>query len=141
MTDEQADIVLTEDECWEFLAGERLGRVAVETGHGPHIFPVNHLVHERTINFRTAPGTKVSDVVTHPQVAFEVDGRTGGAYWSVVVEGTSSVRTADDPSLGGTLQGLVSQYPPPKQLVVTIVPDRISGRRFEPDHPASLWNV
>lgn len=131
--------VIPEDECWELLRSERIGRFAVDTGRGPRIFPVNHTVHERLLYFRTGRGQKVAEGWAHPRAAFEVDGRDGQRFWSVVLEGTITILGDDDPALGTILDGLVSLHPSPKHLVIRFAPELVSGRRFVPPHPAGLW--
>jgi nitroimidazol reductase NimA-like FMN-containing flavoprotein (pyridoxamine 5'-phosphate oxidase superfamily) len=80
---------LSKSECFELLARQQLGRVAVVDDRGPIVFPVNFVLDRHTVVFRTAEGTKLDAASTGPRVAFEVDGtdapaRTG---WSVVVRG------------------------------------------------------
>lgn len=139
MSEEPRIDILADEECWRLLATERIGRLAIESGHGPQIFPVNHLVRGHVVSFRSGPGEKTMQTFSHPQVAFEADGRAGDDFWSVVIEGRVEVREADDPALRGALDGLVSFHPTPKPYVVDIIPQLISGRRFQPRHPASLW--
>lgn len=81
---------LSEQRCWELLALETIGRLAVTIAGEPDIFPVNYQVDGNTIVIQTAPGTKLAAAIDHA-VAFEVDvhddaERTG---WSVVVRGRS----------------------------------------------------
>jgi nitroimidazol reductase NimA-like FMN-containing flavoprotein (pyridoxamine 5'-phosphate oxidase superfamily) len=139
MPDEDPVRILTEEDCWRLLATVRIGMFAIESGHGPQLFPVNHLVRDRVVSFRSGPGEKTMETFSHPRVAFEADGREGDDFWSVVIEGHVEVRDGDDPSLRGALDALVSLHPTPKPYVVDIIPERISGRRFQPRHPASLW--
>ena len=91
MTTDQAEPTeeLTEDKCWDLLAKARTGRIAVAIGEHPDIFPINHVVDDRTIVFRTDPGTKLAAAVLGPGVAYEVDhidddlggGQTDGVAW------------------------------------------------------------
>ena len=47
---------LTEDECLAMLQRTKYGRVAVVNDQGrPEIFPVNFVLHDRTVAFATAP--------------------------------------------------------------------------------------
>ena len=80
--------VIEEAECLELLASSAVGRIAVVLDGRPLIFPVNYLLHHRTVAFRTDPGTKL-EAATLGRVAFEVDG-TDSLYhtgWSVLVQG------------------------------------------------------
>ncbi|MGN6326029.1 pyridoxamine 5'-phosphate oxidase family protein [Pseudolysinimonas sp.] len=133
--------VISEEECWRRLAGERIGRFAVESGGGPRIFPVNHLVLDGAVVFRSGPGLKMLAGSAHPRAAFEVDGRDQDEFWSVVVDGDVTILGADDPSLLGRLDDLVALHPSPKHMVIRLRPRSISGRRFLPPQPGSLWNA
>lgn len=139
MPDEPQISILTAEECWRLLASERIGRIAIDSGHGPQIFPVNHLVRDHIISFRSGPGEKTMETYSHPRVAFEADGREDDAFWSVVVEGRVEVRSDDDPLVRGALDSLVSFHPTEKHYVIDIIADQISGRRFQLRRPASLW--
>ncbi len=80
---------LTRSECFELLANEHLGRVAVTDDRGPVVFPVNYLLDRHTVVFRTEAGTKLHAASRGSRVCFEADGvdavaRTG---WSVIVRG------------------------------------------------------
>lgn len=87
---------IDEAECWRLLATQPVGRVAINVGHYPLIFPVNHAVVAHGVVFRTAPGTKLW--ATHrSNVSFEVDhvdidNQTG---WSVLVRGSAKEITVD----------------------------------------------
>ena len=139
MTENSMIVLLSDEECWRLLASERIGRLAISSGRGPQIFPVNHVVQDHLIIFRSGPGEKVSESWSHPRVAFEVDGRDGDEFWSVVVDGPTEIRAEDDPVVRDALQSLVSFHPSEKHMAITIAADQISGRRFRPRTPAGLW--
>lgn len=127
---------LTEEECWQRLAAEWIGRVAISGGGGPRIFPVNHLVHEHIVSFRTGYGEKTNESWAHPEVAFEVDGSDENVFWSVIVEGTSTMLADDDPTLPAAFRTLVTLDPSPKHVVISITAHHISGRQFpRPTNP------
>jgi len=80
---------LTKDECFRLLAGTHLGRVVLVDDRGPIALPVNFVLDQHTVLFRTDEGTKLDVAVRRGRVAFEIDGvdeatRTG---WSVLVRG------------------------------------------------------
>ena len=81
--------ILSDDECWALLTGAVIGRLAYAVGDEVEIYPVNFLVRDRTVFFRTAPGSKLEAIGSRPKVAFEVDEVHGVFDWkSVVVHGT-----------------------------------------------------
>ena len=80
---------LTKSECFELLAKEHLGRVAVVDDHGPVVFLVNFVLDRHMVVFRTDEGTKLDAACRGSQVAFEIDWTDTAAYtgWSVLVRG------------------------------------------------------
>ncbi len=129
---------LADDECWARLRGETLGRLAFENGRFPMILPVNHTCHDGLIVVRTDGGTKLENVPMHP-VAFEVDGVTASAGWSVVALGSArEVTTALGPRYEGLRQADVPiMAPGRKPYWIAIEVAEISGREFdiEPRRP------
>ena len=83
---------LEASECVELMKSVPVGRIAITIKALPVILPVNFVVIDDVIVFRTVPGTKLAAATSGAVVAFEVDsyephGRTG---WSVVVQGMAS---------------------------------------------------
>src|SRR4029079_8565784 len=88
---------LTVAECRALLETGVVGRVAMATPVGPRISPVNYVVHEDAIVFRTAPYTELSTYGWSVDLAFEIDRLDPDARlgWSVVALGRAHV--VDDP--------------------------------------------
>ena len=126
--------ILDESECRRLLKTGYLGRIGVTIEALPAIFPGNYTVHEDSILFCTAPGTKLSMASDRRLVAFEVEGGIDAMYhhgWSVLVVGTA--REVDNP---GELRRLERHLPTPwapgqRRRVVRIGIDLISGRRID----------
>ena len=108
-------------------------------GGGPDIFPVNFIVENGTVVFRTAEGTKMT-AATHGAVAFEVDGVDAelGEAWSVVLKGEAhEVRELED--LAGLARLPLSPLTgTPKRRFVRIDVQEITGRQFPVADP-SVW--
>ena len=125
---------LTTTECWELLRSTTIGRLAVNNGHQPDVFPVNYVVDSDRIVIRTAEGTKLAAAVASVNVAFEIDeihdeDHTG---WSVVVHGIAQ----EPKSLGAVMRDTELDLRPwagaeGKERYLEIVPRRISGRRLD----------
>jgi uncharacterized protein len=125
--------LLAPAECWRLLAGDRLGRVGLVVDGEPVILPVNYVVHERSVVFRTAAGTKLATMTSWPTVAFEVDGREGDDLgWSVLVSGRPEMLTDAASVRAVEALGLHPWAPGSKLHWVRIVPRRVSGRRIPP---------
>jgi nitroimidazol reductase NimA-like FMN-containing flavoprotein (pyridoxamine 5'-phosphate oxidase superfamily) len=132
---------LSADECWKLLTAAPLGRLATAvadpaTGQlSLDVFPVNFLVHEGAIFFRTGPGAKFVDITANERVAFEadglaVDGQSEALNWSVVVHGSAHRLMLDrDIEQSGVLQ-LDATHPTDKWNYVRITVDSITGIRF-----------
>jgi uncharacterized protein len=123
---------LTTDRCWELLTSAEVGRLAVCLGPFPDIFPVNFVVDERSIVFRTAEGTKLAGAVLGQAVAFEVDGYDPdrGEAWSVVAKGPAiELGTMVDLFAADDLP-LFPWHASPKPRYVRIRPEEVTGRRF-----------
>lgn len=124
--------VLDEATCWDLMRAVEVGRLAVAAVGELDIFPVNYVVDDGTVVFRTAEGTKLVELVVAGQVAFEADGRDDetGTAWSVVVKGEADLLDRfDDIYHAQTLQ-IVPWSGQPKERFVRIQPNRVTGRRF-----------
>lgn len=80
---------LSPRECWVLLEDHLVGRVGVLVDSAPEIYPVNYAVDDRTIVFRTDPGSKLRAVERSPSVCFQIDGVDveTASGWSVLVKG------------------------------------------------------
>ena len=125
------------DECMILLQSEQLGRLAVAVHHLPEIFPVNYIVNDGKILFRTSEGTKLLLLTINAQVAFEVDSFTKGEAWSVVVKGTARAIESQQEIWEANKLPLTPWIPTLKYVFVEIEPSEVTGRRFnigpEPD--------
>lgn len=117
-------------QCFHLLAGSSLGRLAVEDESGVDVFPVNYLVHENSIYFRSGPGTKLIRLTGAPHVAFEVDGQEHDLTWSVVVKGVAHRLDSDEEIRASGIGEGRSAHPSEKLNYIRVRPQQISGRRF-----------
>jgi Predicted periplasmic or secreted lipoprotein len=117
-------------ECLRLLAGERFGRLAVRDGDGVDVFPVDYVLHDEAVYFRSGPGVKLLRLAEAPEVAFEIDGFGDGEAWSVVVKGTAR-RLDDDAEIAASgIAVAPSAHPTEKLNYVRIRPRELTGRRF-----------
>ena len=129
---------LADVECHKLLAERHLGRLALTDPDEPVIFPVNYVLDEGAVVFRTDPGSKLDAIAGGARVAFEVDAVDEGSRtgWSVVVRG----RAAEDsePADLDRLRGLplYPWAPGAKARYVRIRPVSVTGRRIA--MPANL---
>ena len=126
---------LSAPECWHLLSLSSIGRVGVLVDSAPEIYPVNFVVDEHTIVFRTGPGSKLRGLDRSPSVCFEADGinldeHTG---WSVLVKGRAvEVTTSGDRSKAAALPLQVWALGQ-KAHWIRIRPTEVTGRRIHGD--------
>jgi nitroimidazol reductase NimA-like FMN-containing flavoprotein (pyridoxamine 5'-phosphate oxidase superfamily) len=132
---------LSTSECLRLLGDHTFGRVAFmdHVGVLPMIIPVNYLLYDDQVTFRTGAGSKLGTALRGEAVAFEVDGldvstKTG---WSVVVRGHAEVVT-DALELAALWETRLEPWAPgTKPYYVRIETSQISGRRIrQPQLPA-----
>lgn len=137
----RSPVALSTTEAWALARNSMVGRLAVIVGDRPDIFPVNHVVDQGSIVFRTAEGTKLSAVIGAP-VAFEVDGYDvqSGSAWSVVMKGPAHEIRQLDEVLDALTLPVNPWHPGPKPRYVRINPDSVTGIRFPgPEQTGGTW--
>ena len=124
------------DECYRLLATHEIGRLAVDAGHYPLVFPVNYALDRDVIVVRTHPGTMLT-AAGHANVTFEVDDidrrtRTG---WSVLVRGLAEEVTGEHRAElveRTRASGATPWAPGEHGRWLRIIPQGVSGRRIVP---------
>jgi nitroimidazol reductase NimA-like FMN-containing flavoprotein (pyridoxamine 5'-phosphate oxidase superfamily) len=123
---------LSTESCWELLRTTPVGRVVVMVDGAPEVYPVNFAVDDRSVAFRTAPGSKLRGLERFPTTCFEADvidpdDRSG---WSVMLKGRAvDVVHADDVQRLGALP-LTLWTAGTKDHWVRIRPSEVTGRRI-----------
>ena len=126
---------ISPDECLMLLDLAYVGRIGVSVGALPVIVPVNYVLHEGDVVFRTSAGTKLAAATADAVVAFEVDHHDphGTRGWSVLLRGRAEeivdpaqvAQARALPLHSWALDGAADHY-------VRLHPTMISGRRFQP---------
>lgn len=122
---------LPPDECAKLLGERSVGRVAWTGPAGPTVLPVNFLVVDGEIWFRTTAHSSFANEIDDQPVAFQVDDvddftRSG---WSVLVRGTAGV-VYDADRLPRTWSGLETWPSGSHALHVVIEPHLFTGKRL-----------
>lgn len=138
MSDETQPIsILPESECWNLLSRVTLGRLVTSVDNHPSIFPVNFVVQNHSVLFRTAEGTKLVSAVINNNVLFEADDHDAAEGWSVIVNGVARTLRTDEEIVEAERAQLLPWTATVKRHYVRIRPLSITGRRFffgsEPD--------
>ena len=127
---------LSAKECWRLLVTVPIGRLAtavVDAVTGElllDVLPVNFLIHEGAIYFRTGPGSKLMEIASNDRVAFEADEHSGRVRWSVVVHGRGRRVMMDREIEESGVLDLEADHPTDKWNYVCVTVDSITGRRF-----------
>jgi nitroimidazol reductase NimA-like FMN-containing flavoprotein (pyridoxamine 5'-phosphate oxidase superfamily) len=132
MTDTAGLQVLSPDESVALLTSVPVGRIAFTDRALPAIQPVNFVVDDGSIVFRTGAGSKLAAATREAIVAFQADSFDDDARagWSVMAVGRAS-RVTDEAEVT-RLSGLpLSPWvPTPRDHFVRIDIATISGRRI-----------
>lgn len=125
-------IRLEDQDCWRFLTRHSIGRVALVWFGSPEVFPVNYVVDDTSVVFRTGPGTKLARAEDGAEAAFEVDDayevlETGA---SVIIHGVLRAVTAPEERARLEKLGLRSWAPGNVDHFVRVMAQRVTGRRI-----------
>ena len=121
---------LSTQECWDLVGGHGIGRLALPSGSGPVVLPVNYVVDAGTIAYRTRPGAAAD--TTGDAVSFQVD-RTDDRLsrgWSVLF--TGAAEHVDDPDDVRRLAGHPGAEPwagGDRPRWIRLRPATVTGRR------------
>lgn len=131
---ENTDVIqnLSDEESLELLATKTFGRLVVRRNDDMDLFPLNYLVHEGEIYFRTAEGSKLFSLTLNNDVLFEADNVDGDSQeaWSVVVKGTARTLSSNAEIEAADQLPLKPWLPTLKYNYVVVSPNEISGRKF-----------
>jgi nitroimidazol reductase NimA-like FMN-containing flavoprotein (pyridoxamine 5'-phosphate oxidase superfamily) len=123
---------LSTEGCWELLKIAPVGRVVVTVDGAPEIYPVNFVVDDRSVAFRTAPGSKLRGLERFPVTCFEVDviDPDVRAGWSVMVKGRAVAVTRVDECSRLASKPLTLWTAGIKDHWIRIRPTEVTGRRI-----------
>jgi len=126
------------DECMRLLATQHLGRIGVVVAGRPVVLPINYVMDDSSIVFRTDDGTKFDAAVRGEFVAFEIDEvaleyHTG---WSILVTGVAEEIVDPDEQRRAERLPLRAWAPGAKSHYLRVTPVTISGRRIVSPEPS-----
>jgi nitroimidazol reductase NimA-like FMN-containing flavoprotein (pyridoxamine 5'-phosphate oxidase superfamily) len=130
---------LDEDQCLSLISGGGIGRIAYASRFGPAVLPVNYVLRDGAVVFRTAANGPVDEDLrtgidgADYKVAFEIDSIDLATQrgWSVLIQGPAHHVTSDEENVVREA-GVEPWAPGPREMFVRIVPSRITGRRVRP---------
>jgi len=123
---------LTEQECLELLAEQRVGRVAWCAADGPVVLPVNYQFDDGRVVFRTSAHSELARHFSPGPAAFQIDSFDEYVLsgWSVLVRGRAELLEWDqlpdqdhrpEPWAAGS-----------RNVYVRITAEKVTGRRVLP---------
>ncbi|WP_051706002.1 pyridoxamine 5'-phosphate oxidase family protein [Nocardioides aequoreus] len=119
---------MTDEECWERLREAEVGRLAYRLVDEVHLVPINVVVVDDALLFRTTAGGKLLAAALESEVAFEIDWIDVATAWSVVVRGRlHRLEELERHRLDGAAAGWLGRD---LEEVVELVPSEVSGRWF-----------
>jgi uncharacterized protein len=91
-------VEMTREECLQALDAKRIGRLGYPTADGPRIIPVNYVLTDDGIIFRTVPDGEVARNAMDTTCAFEIDDvdEFFESGWSVLAVGVAQLLTEAD---------------------------------------------
>ncbi len=89
---------LDREECLELLAAKSVGRIAYAVDYGARILPVNYVLADGSITFRTVPDGQIFHHALNSMCAFQIDDTDEffESGWSVVAIGRLELATGHD---------------------------------------------
>jgi len=122
-------------DCWHLLRSAHIARVAWNGANGVAIVPVNYVVADGALWFRTTPYSQLARECSGQWVAVEADGvdPTEHFAWSTVVRGVAEFLDSDDaPHVVAEFEVWPSG---PRPLFVRVEAVEVTGRKLMPAPP------
>jgi uncharacterized protein len=125
-------VAMAPDECVALLETAAWARLAFVLDGIPSVLPINILLHDDAIFFRTATGSKLAAAAGSGTVAVQADDGdpTTREGWSVLAQGRASIVT--DPAIEEALLARPFEpwaLPDDKPFWVRVEVDHVTGRR------------
>jgi nitroimidazol reductase NimA-like FMN-containing flavoprotein (pyridoxamine 5'-phosphate oxidase superfamily) len=129
---------LDEAECLQLISAGGIGRIGYTGRYGPTVLPVNFVLYEQAVVFRTGQDSPMGEDLrtgiadADYVVAFEVDeiSQATREGWSILIQG-SAQHVDSDHERAQVMQSGVEAWPGgEKDLFIRIPPSRITGRRI-----------
>jgi nitroimidazol reductase NimA-like FMN-containing flavoprotein (pyridoxamine 5'-phosphate oxidase superfamily) len=119
-------------ECLDLMAGTSVGRVAWCDEDGPVVVPVNFVLDNGSVVFRTSAHSTMAQRLRHGPASFQVDEYDDYTQsgWSVLVRGQA--RFVEPGDLPASVERPEPWAEGIRTFLIRITPDEITGRRLIP---------
>lgn len=122
--------ILSAQDCFARLSSVNFGRLVVRRSDDMDVFPLNFIVDDGFLYFRTAEGSKLFSINLNHDVLLEADEVSEDLAWSVVVRGKAEIVRGTENIAHADSLPLKPWVPTLKYNYVRIAPSEISGREF-----------
>lgn len=122
--------VLTDQQCWQLAQQTSFARLGTYSQGEIFITPLNIVADDSKIFFRTAAGSKLTQLQLEERVTLEFDKAEGGSAYSVNIFGTARLLTDSKDLAYAQSLPLTPWVHTEKIEFVEITPLRMTGRRF-----------
>lgn len=121
---------LSDEESWEIIQSNQIGRIASAREGAPDIYPVTYVVHNWKIYFRTGTESRLRKETNGRLVAFESGSQVMHQFSSTVALGI--VKTLTNEQAAQTLDQLpIVEFAPDSDYVwMELDPTELRGRRL-----------
>lgn len=132
---EPAITVLDDEQVWELIKGTRFARLGTLGEDGfVHITPLNIVTDGEKIFFRTAAGSKLTQLILEEKVTVQFDRAEGHHAHSVNVFATARLLTGSQEIDEVKKLNLAPWLDTEKLEFVELTPQKVTGRRFRLGH-------
>ena len=129
---------LDEAECLRLISAGGIGRIGYTGRYGPTVLPVNFVLHEQAVVFRTGQDSPMGEDLRTGMadadyiVAFEVNeiSQASREGWSILIQGSAHHVDSDHERAQVTRSGVEPWPGGEKDLFIRILPSRVAGRRI-----------
>jgi nitroimidazol reductase NimA-like FMN-containing flavoprotein (pyridoxamine 5'-phosphate oxidase superfamily) len=128
---------LNDEESWEIIQTNQIGRIASAREGAPDIYPVSYVVHDWKIYFRTGAESRLRKETDGRVVAFETDLQVLRHFSSAVALGVVRTLTNDEAAKVIDQLPIVDFAPDRDYVWMEMNPTEIRGRRLnvlDPQH-------
>ena len=121
---------LNDEESWEIIQANQVGRIASAREGAPDIYPISYVVHNWKIYFRTGAESRLRKETDGRVVAFEADTRIMRHFSSTVALGFARTLTNEEASRVLDQLPIVDFAPDRDYVWMELEPNEVRGRRL-----------
>ena len=121
---------LSDEESWEIIQANQIGRIASARDGSPDIYPVSYVVHNWKIYFRTGVESRLRKETDGRVVAFEADSQILRHFSSTVALGVVNTLTSEQAARVLDELPIVEFAPDSDYVWMEMDPSELRGRRL-----------